>query len=134
MPVTSDTVLSFRGLSFSNRSLIIPSAESTQTEVNRAVTSKNRGIPQALMLPCWSLQQSLGCYGNGGGLTNQWLKYFGKYWYLRQCLLPCPLLPNCLGDQCHIYYLLCALQHTTAHLQVPSLGTTKAESRRGKYD
>ena len=31
------------------------------------------------MLPCWPVQQSHGCYGCGGGLTNQWLKYFGKY-------------------------------------------------------
>ena len=29
------------------------------------------------------------------------------------------LLFNCLGDQCHIYYLLFALQYTTAHLWVP---------------
>ena len=28
------------------------------------------------------------------------------------------LLLNCLGDQCHIYYLLCALQYTTVNLEV----------------
>ena len=40
MSFTGNTVLSFRVLSFTNRSLIMPNAGSTGTEVSRAVTSK----------------------------------------------------------------------------------------------
>ena len=39
MSLTGNTVLSFRVLSFSSRSLIMSSAGSTGTQVNRAVTS-----------------------------------------------------------------------------------------------
>ena len=39
MSLTSNIVLFFRVLSFSDRSLIIPNAGSTGTEVNKAVTS-----------------------------------------------------------------------------------------------
>ena len=40
-----------------------------------------------------------------------------KYCYVRQCWLFMLNYLNCLGDQCHIYYLLCALWYTAAHLQ-----------------
>ena len=41
------------------------------------------------------------------------------YCCVRQWLLFYALLLNCLDDWHHLYYLLCALQYTTVHLQVP---------------
>ena len=31
------------------------------------------------MLLYWPLQQSLGCFGHGGGFAYHWLKYLSKY-------------------------------------------------------
>ena len=67
MSLSGNTVLSFRVLSFSNRSLIIPGAGSIGTEMNRSLTLHELRHFQAVMLPCWPVQQSLGCYGCGLG-------------------------------------------------------------------
>ena len=79
MSLTGNTVLSFKVLSFSNRSLTMPVAGSIGTGVNRAVTLYELRHSQSLMLPNWPVQQLLGTVDVVWGLTNQWLKYFGKY-------------------------------------------------------
>ena len=40
------------------------------------------------------------------------------------------LLFNCLGDWCHLYHLLCALQYTTAGLWIPFLCNAQAEFKK----
>ena len=66
---------------------------------------------------------------SGGYLHNGMCTCTALY-HLSMLLLPCQNVFNksnyfnSLGNQCHIYYLLCALQYTTTHLWVPSLYNT----------
>ena len=75
MSLTSNTILSCRVLSFPIRSLIVPSAGSTGTDVNRAVTSYElRHSPGSNVT--LSVQQVLGAMDVLWGLTNKWFKVF----------------------------------------------------------
>ena len=49
-------------------------------------------------------------------VTLHYVRSKSHKYYIRECLLSCKLLLNCLGDWHHVYHLLCALQYTTACL------------------
>ena len=50
-----------------------------------------------------------------------------RWCYVRQCLFLMFNCLDCLGDWCHVYSILCALQYTTAHLWVSLVFTTDVE-------
>ena len=45
--------------------------------------------------------------------------YQNRYYYVGQCSFLMLNCLECLGDKCHIYSILCALQCTTDHLWAP---------------